>query len=120
MGYRGRSREGSRGGDVTWVIRRNFDPRYHGPGSWVGSLTRATHFPTYAAAVYAASLIKVGTVVEVRVPKDVSDMTPAEWRTLLAEAAESRCIACGHTDECECSDEVDAAKDHILNRAVEL
>jgi hypothetical protein len=50
----------------------------------------------------------------------ISGLTAAEWRAVLLAAAEHRCIACGESDGCECSDAVDEAKVAVTRRAGDL
>jgi hypothetical protein len=50
----------------------------------------------------------------------VADLTPAQWRSILLAAADQRCIACGSDCDCDCSDEVDAAKGLVAERAIAL
>jgi hypothetical protein len=50
----------------------------------------------------------------------VNNMTPAQWRRLLIEASQQRCLACGRDTGCECSVEVDAAKELVALRAAGL
>lgn len=35
----------------------------------------------------------------------LSDLTPAEWRAVVAAAGQHRCVQCGEQDACECPDE---------------
>ncbi len=50
----------------------------------------------------------------------MADLTPGEWRAILLAAAEHRCVACGHHDQCECSEEIDVAKVLLVNRTAHL